>query len=131
MGKYFISLILVLSLILPGCGTLGAVIGGGQPDFKDSYPTEEGIKAKIAWLQDQPVPIDGRIKIVNGVVYVPYDLWQKILSDKVYLLAWIDSSAAWGEKYVPLTASKAFKRDLGTMGLSTLLLGAGAIFLLK
>jgi hypothetical protein len=118
-------------LILPGCNTLGTLIGGGQPDFADSYPTEERIKEKIAWLEDQPAPADGRIKIVNGVVYLPYDLWQKILSDKVYLLSWIDSSREWGEKYVPVTVKKAFRRDLGTAGFTATILGAGALFLVK
>ena len=117
-----ITLILILLFVFTGCSTISRITDlKGQPPVTDLFPDDEDIADVIEEVKARP-PVKSRIKHTPQGYLVPPDIYEKMLTDKIYLMALKAKIKAFAEDYDPETIKDAWRKDMGTATLTILLI---------
>ncbi len=117
-----IIIIILTILCFSGCSTISRVTDlKGQPPVADLFPDDEDIARVIEEIKAKPVA-KSKIKYTPNGYLVPPDIYEKILNDKIYLLALKKKVKEFAKDYDPETLKEAAMQDLGTMTLTILLI---------
>jgi len=117
-----ITLILILLFVFAGCSTISRVTDlKGQPPVTDLFPDDEDIAKIVDEVKSRPA-VKSRIKHTPQGYLVPPDIYERMLTEKIYLMALKAKVKAFSKNYDPETLIEAFRQDMGTVTLTLLLL---------
>ncbi|MBN1574566.1 MAG: hypothetical protein JW984_15320 [Deltaproteobacteria bacterium] len=120
-----IILLIVVVLALGGCATTSRLVHlKAQPPVASLFPNEEDIAKVIEEIKAKPATSTGAVKWnqKTGKYEVTPEAWEKVLNDKIYLMALKKKIEAFAEKYDPETLGDAWRKDLGTSVITILLM---------
>lgn len=112
--KKIIALGIIL-LFFTGCATTSRLVHlKAQPPVTDLFPDEKDIAEIIEEIKTRP-PSTSKAVTWDGEYYkITPEAYEKILNDKIYLMALKKKVQEFAEDYDPHTLSDAWRQDLGT-----------------
>ena len=117
--------LLIVCLVIfcfTGCSTISRVTHlKGQPPVTELFPDDEDIAEVIEDIKAKP-PVKSKIKYTPQGYLIPPDIYEKILNDKIYLMALKAKVKAFAADYDPETLNDAMRKDAGTMAITILLI---------
>ena len=122
--------ILANSIIaITGCATASRLVDlKGQPPITDLFPDDEDIARVIEEIKAKPTLNSGAVKWTGTGYHVSPAVWEKVLNDKIYLMALKKKVQEFAEDYDPETLKDAWRKDLGTSILTILLIMGIAVY---
>jgi len=122
-------LVLIIVLTFTGCSTTSRLVNlKGQPPVTDLFPDDEDIARVIEEIKDKPAPKKTAVKWDGKDYRVSPAVWEKVLNDKIYLMALKKKVQEFAEDYDQETLKDAWRKDLGTSILTILLIMGIAVY---
>lgn len=110
-------------IAITGCATASRLVDmKGQPPITDLFPDDEDIARVIEEIKEKPKLNSGAVKWTGTGYLVKPEVWDKVLNDKIYLMALKKKVHEFAETYDPETIKDAWRKDLGTSILTILLI---------
>jgi len=124
-----IVVLAVTLIFFTGCATASRLIDlKGQPPVTDLFPDDEDIARVIEEIKAKPEPKKTTVKWTGTGYLVSPAVWEKVLNDKIYLMALKKKVQEFAEDYDPETLKDAWRKDLGTSILTILLIMGIAVY---
>jgi hypothetical protein len=122
MMKRFIAFGMIL-ILLSGCATTSRLLNlKGQPPASALFPNDEDIAEVIEEIKEKPAPKSNAVTWTGKGYLVTPEAWEKVLNDKIYLMALKKKVEAFAKDYRPETLRDAWRKDLGTSIITILLM---------
>ncbi len=113
----------VILIFLAGCATTSRLVNlKGQPPVTALFPNDEDIARVIEEIKERPVPKSKAVIWTGKGYLVTPEAWEKVLNDKIYLMALKKKVEAFAKDYRPETLRDAWRKDLGTSIITILLM---------
>lgn len=121
MKKIVVSMMILI--LFAGCATTSRLTNlKGQPPATALFPNDEDIAKVIEEIKERPKPKTQAVVWTGKGYLVNPEVWDKVLNDKIYLMALKKKVEAFAKDYRPETLRDAWRKDLGTSILTILLI---------
>ena len=118
-----IVILATVLFFLCGCATTSRLLNlKGQPPVTALFPNDEDIAKVIEEIKEKPAPKSKAVVWTGKGYLVTPEAWEKVLNDKIYLMALKKKVEAFAKDYRPETLKEAWRKDLGTSIITILLM---------